>query len=106
MYDADGRLLGVLGIARNITERARSEQQIRGLNRLYQVLSGINEAIVRLRDPDALFREACRIAVERGGFRMAWLGLADPASGEGAAGGARRRRRRVSGCVAYLARGR
>jgi PAS domain S-box-containing protein len=82
MYDADGRLLGVLGIARNITERTRSEQQIRGLNRLYQVLSGINEAIVRLRESDALFREACRIAVERGGFRMAWLGLADPGSGE------------------------
>ncbi len=82
MYDANGHLLGVLGIARDITERTRAEQQIRSLNRLYQVLSGINEAIVRLREPDALFREACRIAVEHGGFRMAWLGMADPGSGE------------------------
>jgi len=27
-----------------------------------------------------LFEEACRIAVEDGGFRMAWIGLADPTS--------------------------
>jgi PAS domain S-box-containing protein len=46
------------------------------------VLSGINGAIVRLREPAALYQEACRIAVEIGGFRMAWLGLADATSSE------------------------
>jgi PAS domain S-box-containing protein len=79
--DARGRVLGVLGIARDITARKDAEERIQGLSRVHSVLSGINSAIVRLRDPDTLFREACRIAVEAGGFRMAWLGLADPASG-------------------------
>ncbi len=79
--DARGRVLGVLGIARDITARKEAEERIQGLIRVHSVLSGINSAIVRLRDPDALFREACRIAVEAGGFRMAWLGLADPTSG-------------------------
>jgi len=37
---------------------------------------------VRQREPVALFSEACRIAVQLGGFRMAWLGLADMDSGE------------------------
>lgn len=82
MRDAEGRLLGVLGIARDITARQEAEERIRGLNRVLAVLSGINAAIVRLRDADELYREACRIAVAVGGFRMAWLGLADPASGE------------------------
>ena len=41
------------------------------------MLSGINTLIVRVRDRDELFREACRIAVEAGGFRMAWIGIVD-----------------------------
>jgi len=80
--DASGELLGVLGIARDITERKQAEERIVNLNRIYALLSGINESIVRLRDADALFRESCRIAVEVGGFRMAWLGLADQSSGQ------------------------
>jgi len=82
VYDAANKLIGVLGIARDITERKQNEERIQGLNRVYAVLSGINEAIVRLREPQAMFDEACRIAVELGGFRMAWLGMADSASGE------------------------
>jgi PAS domain S-box-containing protein len=77
VQDAAGRLLGVLGVARDITGRKQAEQHVRRLNRLLGMLSGINEAIVRLRDPAALFQEACRIAVEIGGFRMAWLGMLD-----------------------------
>ncbi|MBC7601567.1 MAG: GAF domain-containing protein [Ramlibacter sp.] len=48
------------------------------LNRLYAVSSGINEAIVRVEDESRLYLEACRIAVEKGGFEMAWVGLEEP----------------------------
>ncbi len=74
---SDGNVIGVLGIARDITDRKHAVQHANKLNRLYAVLSGINEAIIRLREPEALYREACRIAVEAGNFRMAWLGLVD-----------------------------
>ncbi|HEY8609635.1 MAG TPA: EAL domain-containing protein [Noviherbaspirillum sp.] len=50
-------------------------------NRVLQMLSRINRAIVRAESPDALYREACRIAVESGMFRFAWIGLIDPVSG-------------------------
>ena len=52
--------------------------KIRRLNRLYAVSSGINEAIVRMPHELQLYQEACRIAVERGGFLMAWVGRNDP----------------------------
>lgn len=48
------------------------------MNRLYAMLSHINRAIVRADDPDALYAVACRIAVEDGGFGMAWIGLIKP----------------------------
>jgi diguanylate cyclase (GGDEF)-like protein len=49
---------------------------------VYAVLSGINSAIVRLHDRTTLFREACRIAVEQGGFGIAWIGEVDADSME------------------------
>lgn len=51
------------------------ETKILRLNRLYSVLSKINEAIVRTNNPRKLFEQACRIAVEDGSFKMAWVGL-------------------------------
>ena len=44
------------------------------------MLSKVNEAIVRFRDLRHLFQESCSILVNEGGFRMAWIGLKDPAS--------------------------
>jgi len=61
-----------------IAERKRAEEKVKRLNRIYAVLSGINMTIVRIHDRQELFAEACRIAVEHGQFRMAWIGLLDP----------------------------
>jgi PAS domain S-box-containing protein len=66
-----------LAVINDITERRRAETRIRQLNRVYAMLSDVNQAIVRIREPLALFAEACRIAVETGGFRLAWIGLRD-----------------------------
>ena len=63
--------------ARNneITKFKHAETQITRLNRLYGILSGINTTIVRTQNQQELFTETCRIAVEQGHFRMAWIGL-------------------------------
>ena len=78
ILDARGQIVGASKIARDITERKRAEVKIRHLNRVYAVLSGINALIVRVRDREELFREACRIAVDAGEFALAWLGIIDP----------------------------
>jgi diguanylate cyclase (GGDEF)-like protein len=52
--------------------------QILKLNRVYAMLSSINALIVRVSDRGHLLREACGIAVEQGGFKAAWCGLAEP----------------------------
>ena len=76
-YDEMGRPVSMAGVNVDITERKLNEKSTR-LSRLYNVLSKINEAIVRIREPQKLFEEACRVAVEDGQFRMVWIGLADP----------------------------
>jgi len=62
--------------SKEILERLRaSEAQLKRLNRVYLVLSSINQVIARNPGRKILFNESCRIAVEEGNFRMAWIGL-------------------------------
>ncbi len=75
-----GAIGGIMLFSELITERKDAADRIRRLNRVYALLSGINTLIVRVRDRDELFREACRIAVEQGGFGMAWIGEFDRAT--------------------------
>ena len=57
--------------------RFRAETRVAIVSRLYLLLSKVNEAIVRARDQATLFQEICRIAVEEGRFKMAWVGMVD-----------------------------
>jgi diguanylate cyclase (GGDEF)-like protein/PAS domain S-box-containing protein len=66
-----------LAMIQDITERKMAEINIAFLNRVHALLSGINSLIVRVNDRNELFREACRIAVEAGGFRMSLLAILD-----------------------------
>jgi PAS domain S-box-containing protein len=74
----DGRLDSMLTVIQDITERHVAEQRVQYLNRVYAVLSATNQMIVRERDPQTTLEAACRIAVEKGNFRMAWIGMLDP----------------------------
>jgi len=57
------------------------QRRVQRLNRTLEVLSAVNALIVRANDRQALLDEACRIAVEKGGFRLAAIGLADARTG-------------------------
>jgi PAS domain S-box-containing protein len=65
-----------------IVEREKAEKSLMRLNRLYAMLSETNQAIVRTRDRETLFSDFCRIAVDDGSFKLAWVGLVDIESGK------------------------
>lgn len=65
----------------HIEELQRAQQRITRLNRLYAALSETNQAIVHTTEPASLFQALCRIAVERGGLTLAWVGLLDNTTG-------------------------
>ena len=59
---------------REVQERARrraAEREIARLTRSLKMQSGINGAVIRIRDRDELLREACRLAYEVGGYDRA-----------------------------------
>jgi PAS domain S-box-containing protein len=77
----DGRALRMIGTSRDITERILIQQSNERISLLYKMLSETNSANIHIRDRDRLFETVCRIAVESGLFRMAWIGLLDRESG-------------------------
>ncbi|OIO71226.1 MAG: hypothetical protein AUJ58_00835 [Zetaproteobacteria bacterium CG1_02_55_237] len=57
-----------------ISKQVENSLTIARLNRLLQFTSFINQSITRKKDRETLFDDACRAAVEIGGFRFAWIG--------------------------------
>jgi len=80
LRDEHGLPQDVIGMAEDITERKAAEARIKYLSRVQAVLSGINALIVRVQDRDELFREACQIVVDKGGFRMSMLVIVNPST--------------------------
>ncbi len=62
-------------IIRDITERKDAEQKLERLNRMYSLLSQINQEIVREKEQEKLFDLICSIAIDYGKFELAWFGL-------------------------------
>ncbi len=70
-----------VGTSRDIAEDKRAELQVRYFSRLYATLSQVNQTIVRSKDRRELFESICKVAVEFGEFRLAWIGLLDHETG-------------------------
>lgn len=66
---------GAAGARRFVQAERRRRAELRKVGRFYATLTAVNEAILRARDEDEIFREACRIAVVEGGASMAWVGV-------------------------------
>jgi PAS domain S-box-containing protein/diguanylate cyclase (GGDEF)-like protein len=75
--DASGAPQYSISVLDDITERKATQAKVERLTRVHAVLSGINGAIVRIRDRQELFDEACRVAAQAGRFPMVWLGMVD-----------------------------
>lgn len=68
---------GLLGwlVARQVYRFECNRAQVQRLNRTYRMLSGINEAILRVRNRDELLKIACELAISQGGFLLARIAL-------------------------------
>jgi PAS domain S-box-containing protein len=74
LRDRAAKPYAICGIATDITELKRAEELQARLNRTLQTLYQCNQALVRATEEYELLRSVCRILVEVGGLRMAWVG--------------------------------
>jgi PAS domain S-box-containing protein len=77
LCDAEGRRVGILGVSRDITERKKSESELFRVNLALKTISECNQSLVRAADEPSLLNEICRNLIEVGGYRLAWVGLAE-----------------------------
>jgi PAS domain S-box-containing protein/diguanylate cyclase (GGDEF)-like protein len=73
-----GRVVAYRGSERDITERRRQEKHISRLTRVLKMLSGVNSAMVRIRQRREILIEACRLATSVGGYASAMVALVEP----------------------------
>jgi PAS domain S-box-containing protein len=78
--DEGGEPLGLIIHALDISERKLAEKNLAHLNRIQAVVSKATQLILRESDRQKLLDGACRIAVEEGRLRMAWIGMVDEKS--------------------------
>ncbi len=74
--NAGGEITHFVGVQRDITERKNRERELSSANRALKMLSTCNEALLRAEHEEGFLDRICSIAVETGGYRMAWVGYA------------------------------
>jgi len=75
--DDQGELSGAVVRFTDISERKATEQTLARAARALKTLSKANLLLVNATDEEQLLQDVCRIIVEIGGYRMAWIGYAD-----------------------------
>ncbi len=76
LRDSDGRATRMVGGMTDLTQQKVAESELKRSHRALQMLSSCNEMLVRTTSESELLAEACRLAIEIGGYHMAWVGYA------------------------------
>lgn len=71
----NGEISRLIGTFQDISSPKQDQLDLAFLNRALMMLSKCNELLVSVEDEQQLLMSVCRIAVEIGGYRLAWVGF-------------------------------
>lgn len=72
-----GELAGISAVGHDITAIKRAERELRHVNRALQTRSSCDLALVHADNEIGLIGDMCRVLVEVGGYRGAWVGFVE-----------------------------
>lgn len=75
--DGGGEVRAYRGTLIDITERRQAELKLQRANRALRALSEVGSALVRAACEEDLLREICRVLVEVGDYKLAWIALVE-----------------------------
>ncbi len=64
----------IISMAVDVTKRKERVEKIKKLNRLYTILSDVNELIVRSKSLDELLNKTCEVFTNQGDYNSVWIG--------------------------------
>ena len=77
LYDEQGMAQRSIGTVQDVTESRHAELKLQRLNRELRLISQCNMALVRAQEEQGLLNEICRLCVEKGDYKIAWVGFVD-----------------------------
>jgi PAS domain S-box-containing protein/putative nucleotidyltransferase with HDIG domain len=81
-YAEDGRPLRSVGTVQDVTDQQLIEQALSRSNRALRAISSCNSVLVHSTDESSLLNNMCRVIIEEGGYRLAWIGMVDEDEGK------------------------
>jgi PAS domain S-box-containing protein len=75
--DKKGKAVRMIGIVQDTTTRKHTDQEILKVNRMLQILSECNIALVHTYEENELLQKICQIIVEIGEYPLVWIGFAE-----------------------------
>jgi PAS domain S-box-containing protein len=76
-FSETGEALRMIGTVQDVTELRQSQREMQRLNRALRTLSLCNTTLVHAEREQGLMDAICRILIENGGYRFAWVGYAE-----------------------------
>jgi len=76
-HDSEGRVAGLIGISRDITERKQKEEELQKLNRALRALKESSQAVTRATSETNYLDEVCKNVIANCGHAMVWIGFAE-----------------------------
>ena len=68
----------VMALARDVSQRVKTEESLKRQIRINRALSEVNQAIIRMEDETKLFPMVCEVAVRFGGMSLAYIAENNP----------------------------
>jgi len=76
--DPKSRYAELAHLVRQVVKFRENERKVTRLNRVYSIRARVSEAIVHIHDRMQLLQEICKIAIQEGGYAVAWIGFENP----------------------------
>jgi diguanylate cyclase (GGDEF)-like protein/PAS domain S-box-containing protein len=75
--DAAGRTVGAVAVHHDVTALLAAQQRVQRLGRARTVMALCNQTLIHATSETQMLADMCRIVVENGGHRAAWIGFAE-----------------------------
>ncbi len=83
LTDGTGKIAGTLSSGEDVTERKQMEGALRRSNRALRAISAGNALLIHAGDETGLLHDMCRVIVEEGAYRLAWVGYMEDNAAKG-----------------------